>query len=42
VLLAGEPERKARAVRDIEGIALDDQTWSEIVSAGGKVGAQVG
>ncbi|HVE53543.1 MAG TPA: malate/lactate/ureidoglycolate dehydrogenase [Ramlibacter sp.] len=42
VLLAGEPERMARVQREAQGIALDDQTWSEIVAAGAKVGARVG
>jgi uncharacterized oxidoreductase len=42
VMLAGEPERKARRQREAEGIALDDQTWAEIVAAGAKVGARVG
>jgi uncharacterized oxidoreductase len=42
VMLAGEPERKARRQREAEGIALDDQTWAEIVAAGAKVGASVG
>lgn len=41
VLLAGEPERQARRQREAEGIAVDDQTWAEIVAAGGKVGAKV-
>lgn len=41
VMLAGEPERKARRERETEGIALDDQTWAEIVAAGAKVGANV-
>jgi hydroxycarboxylate dehydrogenase B len=41
VMLAGDPERKARRQRELEGIALDDQTWSEIVAAGAKVGAAV-
>lgn len=41
VLLAGEPERRARRQREQEGIAIDDQTWAEIVAAGGKVGAKV-
>lgn len=41
VLLAGEPERRARRQREAEGIALDDQTWAEIVAAGAKVGARV-
>jgi uncharacterized oxidoreductase len=41
VMLAGEPERKARRQREAEGIALDEQTWAEIVAAGRKVGANV-
>jgi uncharacterized oxidoreductase len=41
VMLAGEPERQARRQREAEGIALDDQTWAEIVAAGAKVGARV-
>jgi uncharacterized oxidoreductase len=41
VLLAGEPERKARRERETEGIAIDEQTWVEIVDAGAKVGARV-
>ena len=39
VLTAGEPERAARREREIEGIALDEQTWGEIEQAGLKVGA---
>jgi hydroxycarboxylate dehydrogenase B len=38
VRIAGEPEREARALREREGIAIDDQTWMEIVAAGAKVG----
>jgi uncharacterized oxidoreductase len=38
VLVAGEPERRARAEREAQGIAVDDTTWSEIVGAGAKVG----
>ena len=41
VLLAGEPERAARRHRELSGITVDDQTWSEIVAAGAKVGAVV-
>ncbi|MEJ7685826.1 MAG: malate/lactate/ureidoglycolate dehydrogenase, partial [Variovorax sp.] len=36
-----EPERRARAAREREGIWLDDATWSEIVAAGAKVGVAV-
>jgi uncharacterized oxidoreductase len=39
VRIAGEPEREARAARERDGIAVDDQTWAEIVAAGAKVGA---
>jgi uncharacterized oxidoreductase len=38
VLTAGEPERGYRTQRAQEGIAVDAQTWQEIVSAGHKVG----
>jgi uncharacterized oxidoreductase len=38
VMLAGEPERLARARREREGIAIDDTTWQEIIDAGRKVG----
>jgi uncharacterized oxidoreductase len=39
VQVAGEPERKARMVREREGIVIDDTTWSEILAAGAKVSA---
>ncbi len=38
VQIAGDPERATRAQRQIEGIAVDAQTWQEIVAAGHKVG----
>jgi uncharacterized oxidoreductase len=41
VLLAGEPERQARAARRREGIVLDDTTWREIVDAGARLGVAV-
>jgi len=41
VQIAGEPERKARAAREREGIWLDDATWAEIAEAGAKVGVAV-
>jgi uncharacterized oxidoreductase len=41
VQIAGEPERKARATREREGIWLDDATWQEIVDAGRKVGVAI-
>jgi uncharacterized oxidoreductase len=41
VQIAGEPERKARAARERDGIWLDDATWGEIVAAGARVGVTV-
>lgn len=41
VQIAGEPERKARAARERDGIWLDDATWREIVEAGKKVGVAI-
>ena len=38
VKIAGDPERATRALRQVEGITVDDQTWREIVNAGSKVG----
>ena len=38
VQIAGDPERTARAQRQRDGIAVDDQTWQEILDAGRKVG----
>jgi len=35
--IAGEPERETRAKREREGIPVDDNTWDEILAAGGKV-----
>jgi len=37
VRIAGEPERETRARRERDGIAVDDNTWSEILAAGEKV-----
>ncbi len=42
VQIAGEPERSARALREQEGLWLDDTTWSEIVAAGASVGVNLG
>ena len=39
VQIAGDPERTTRLLRQAEGIAIDAQTWQEIVAAGRKVGA---
>ena len=41
VLIAGEPERQARAARSRDGLVLDDTTWAEIVAAGAKLGVRV-
>ena len=38
VQIAGDPERAYRKQRQVEGIAVDAQTWQEIVAAGHKVG----
>ena len=38
VQIAGEPERRARAARGRDGIAIDDATWAELHAAGAKVG----
>lgn len=37
VLLAGEPERKARADRGKNGITIDAATWQELVNCGTKI-----
>jgi len=41
VLIAGDPERTARAQREVHGIDIDDQTWAELVAAGAKVGVAI-
>ncbi|HKW81554.1 MAG TPA: malate/lactate/ureidoglycolate dehydrogenase [Casimicrobiaceae bacterium] len=38
VLMPGDVERSARARRSVEGIALDDKTWSDIIAAAASVG----
>ncbi len=38
VLIAGEPERLARARRERNGIELDDTTWQEIAAAASSLG----
>jgi len=37
VRIAGEPERETRARREKDGIAVDANTWEEIVAAGAKL-----
>jgi uncharacterized oxidoreductase len=41
VLIAGDPERAARAQREERGIDIDDATWTELVAAGIKVGLDI-
>ena len=41
VLVAGEPEARARALRLTTGVPVDGTSWREIVAAAGKVGAAV-
>ena len=38
VQMAGDPERSYRLKREVDGIAVDAQTWQEMVAAGHKVG----
>ncbi|HQS92954.1 malate/lactate/ureidoglycolate dehydrogenase [Polaromonas sp.] len=38
VQMAGEPERAARLQRTRDGIAIDAQTWRDMVAAGARVG----
>jgi len=38
VLLAGEPERRARAERSQNGIPVDAQTWREILETAQSLG----
>jgi uncharacterized oxidoreductase len=40
-MVAGEPERKARADRLKNGIVVDDATWQEIQASGQKLGMTV-
>ena len=42
VLIAGEPERRARAERQRTGISIDAGTWAELCAAGAKVGVHLG
>jgi uncharacterized oxidoreductase len=37
VRIAGEPERETRAKRERDGIAIDDNTWQEIIAAGARL-----
>jgi uncharacterized oxidoreductase len=42
VQLAGEPERRTRAIRSRDGIPIDPVTWAEIIAAGERVGIGAG
>jgi uncharacterized oxidoreductase len=42
VRIAGEPERETRVKRERDGIAVDDNTWAEIIAAAGKVKVAAG
>jgi uncharacterized oxidoreductase len=37
VRIAGEPERETRAVRERDGVPVDEGTWNEIRAAGAKL-----
>jgi len=39
--MSGDAERLARIEREANGIEVDEQTWQEIVAAGGKVGVRL-
>ena len=41
VMIAGDPERKARAQRERDGIEVDDGTWTEICASAGKLGMKL-
>jgi uncharacterized oxidoreductase len=41
VMIAGEPEQRARAQREREGIAIDETTWQEIRAAAAKAGLSI-
>jgi uncharacterized oxidoreductase len=41
VLLPGEPERRARALRSEQGILLADQTWQEITTLATELGVVI-
>lgn len=41
VLLPGEPERRARALRSEQGISLADQTWREIAELAAGLGVEL-
>ncbi len=38
ILVPGEPERKSRAIREKDGIPLDDTTWENLIESGVSAG----
>ncbi len=41
ILLPGEPEKKSRAKREVEGIPLDDGTWKQLQELADKLSVQL-
>jgi uncharacterized oxidoreductase len=41
VLVAGDPERIARAKRSAEGVYIDNETWAQLVEAGRSLGVNI-
>lgn len=41
VMLPGDPERQQRAIRERDGISMDNETWAEIVATGKTLGVDV-
>jgi uncharacterized oxidoreductase len=41
IILPGDPERRLAAVRQKEGILLDDENWNALVKLGEKLGAKI-
>lgn len=41
VLVAGEPERRARAEREVTGVPIERVTWEQLVDAGASLGVAV-
>lgn len=41
VLVAGDPERIARAKRSDEGVYIDNETWAQLVEAGRSLGVNI-
>jgi len=40
-MLPGDPERQHRAIRERDGVSMDDETWAEIVAVGKTLGVDV-